>query len=129
MIVRLLQPVLQPVPSILEVSHSVVQFPTSCDYTDIYQPYHTIPYRTMPYHHAIPYHTTTPWVCYRRRNLWLLLALPYLPVATVGSTIPYLWLRLALPYIAHTRVLFICYCLVCSFNFHRTLYYLIKEDS
>ena len=46
-------------------------------------PYHTIPYHTIPYHtipyHTIPYHTipyhTIPWVCYRRRNQWLRLAL------------------------------------------------------
>ena len=73
-------------------------------------PYHTIPYHTIPYHtipdhtipchailcHTIPYHTipyhTIPWVCYRRRNQWLRLALALFCV-------PLIWLaRVTVPY-------------------------------
>ena len=86
-------------------------------------PYHTISHHTTPYRgcccrrrnrarrtfgssFAIPYHGCTtvdatsgyvwtiPWVCYRRRNQWLRLALPYHTVAIPSChTIPWVCYR------------------------------------
>ena len=46
------------------------------------------------YHTTIPYHTI-PWVCYRRRNQWLRLALALF-------CLPLIWLARVVPYVEAT---------------------------